>query len=118
MQLNWALVSGKQMEDDGTMETNIPHINPMSQGTPHWRTYLLVHGYIKERWKLLEMDGRTFAVFFCSLIFFRWIGGMPQMPGYIPLVLSFFFREQVTLCKRKNRGKSNRWCLKFPCMST
>lgn len=69
MQLNWALVSGKQMEDDGTMETNIPHINPMSQGTPHWRTYLLVHGYIKERWKLLEMDGRTFAVFFCSLIF-------------------------------------------------
>lgn len=36
------------------------------QGTPRWRTYFLVHGYIKERWKWMG----ELLLFFLFIVFF------------------------------------------------
>jgi hypothetical protein len=106
MQLNWALVSGKQMEHDGTMETNIPHINPMS---PRHTSLENLFSGSRIYQRKMEMDGRTFVVFFVHCFFSDGSGECHRCQDIFLLALSFSFWEQVTLCKKKNRGKWNRW---------
>ena len=116
MQLNWALVSGKQMEHDGTMETNIPHINPMS---PRHTSLENLFSGSRIYQRKMEMDGRTFVVFFVHCFFFRWIWGMPQMSGYFPVGTQFLFLGAGDAMQKKESGQvESLGCLKFPCMST
>ena len=76
------------------------------QGTPRWRTYFLVHGYIEERWKWMG----ELLLFFLFIVFFSdGSGECHRCQDIFLLALSFSFWEQVTLCKKKNRGKWNRW---------
>lgn len=98
MQLNWALVSGKQMEHDGTMETNIPHINPMS---PRHTSLENLFSGSRIYQRKMEMDGRTFVVFFVHCFFSDGSGECHRCQDIFLLALSFSFWEQVTLCKKR-----------------